>query len=248
MSGEPAPMTAARDEADSWVDRMLDVEVGPVAHGGHCVARHEGRVVFVRHTLPGERVRAVVTEDGGGSFCRADAVAVLREAPGRVEPVCPWAGPGGCGGCDFQHAAHDTQRGLKAAVVAEQLARLPFPTVAAVHGACMGGGTELILACRQRIAADDDSTRIALPEVMLGIHPGWGGTARLPRLIGATDALPVMLTGRTLSARRALALGVIDRVAPPAELLAEARALLRRPHARPLSQRAKAWATNLWPV
>lgn len=132
--------------------------------------------------------------------------------------------------------------------VFEQLARLPFPTVAAVHGACMGGGTELILACRQRIAAEDESTRIALPEVMLGIHPGWGGTARLPRLIGATDALPVMLTGRTLSARRALALGVIDRVAPPAELLAEARALLRRPHARPLGQRAKAWATNLWPV
>ncbi len=132
--------------------------------------------------------------------------------------------------------------------VFEQFARLPCPTVAAVHGACMGGGTELILACRQRIAADEESTRIALPEVMLGIHPGWGGTARLPRLIGATDALPIMLTGRTLSARRALTLGVIDRTAPPAELLAEARALLRRPHARPLSRRAKAWATNLWPV
>jgi 3-hydroxyacyl-CoA dehydrogenase/enoyl-CoA hydratase/3-hydroxybutyryl-CoA epimerase len=130
----------------------------------------------------------------------------------------------------------------------EQLARLPCPTVAAVHGACMGGGTELILACRQRIAADDDSTRIVLPEVMLGIHPGWGGTARLPRLIGATEALPIMLTGRPLSARRALALGVIDRTAPPADLLAEARALLRRPHARPLAQRAKAWATNWWPV
>ncbi|HET6431471.1 3-hydroxyacyl-CoA dehydrogenase NAD-binding domain-containing protein [Dyella sp.] len=130
----------------------------------------------------------------------------------------------------------------------EQLARLPCPTVAAVHGACMGGGTELILACRQRIAADDESTRIGLPEVMLGIHPGWGGTARLPRLIGATDALPIMLTGRALSARRALALGLVDRTAPAAELLAEARALLRRPHSRPLSQRAKAWATNLWPV
>jgi 3-hydroxyacyl-CoA dehydrogenase / enoyl-CoA hydratase / 3-hydroxybutyryl-CoA epimerase len=132
--------------------------------------------------------------------------------------------------------------------VFESLARLPCPTVAAVHGACMGGGTELILACRQRIAADDDKTKIGLPEVMLGIHPGWGGTARLPRLIGATEALPIMLTGRPLSARRALALGVIDRVAPPAELLAEARALLRRPHARPFAQRAKAWATNWWPV
>ncbi|MGN6281195.1 3-hydroxyacyl-CoA dehydrogenase NAD-binding domain-containing protein [Frateuria sp.] len=132
--------------------------------------------------------------------------------------------------------------------VFESLARLPFPTVAAVHGACMGGGTELVLACRQRIAADDEKTKIGLPEVMLGIHPGWGGTARLPRLIGATEALPIMLTGRPLSARRALALGVVDRVAPPPELLAEARALLRRPHARPFAQRAKAWATNWWPV
>jgi 3-hydroxyacyl-CoA dehydrogenase/enoyl-CoA hydratase/3-hydroxybutyryl-CoA epimerase len=132
--------------------------------------------------------------------------------------------------------------------VFEALARLPCPTVAAVHGACMGGGTELILACRQRIAADDDRTRIGLPEVMLGIHPGWGGTARLPRLIGAPDALPLMLTGKALSARRAAALGVVDRLAPPNELLAEARALLRRPHVRPVTQRLKAWATNTWPA
>lgn len=130
--------------------------------------------------------------------------------------------------------------------VFESLARLSCPTVAAIHGACMGGGTELILACRQRIAADDEKTRIGLPEVMLGIHPGWGGTARLPRLIGAADALPVMLTGKALSAKRALALGVVDRVAPPAELLAEARALLRRPYTRPFALRAKAWATNTW--
>jgi 3-hydroxyacyl-CoA dehydrogenase/enoyl-CoA hydratase/3-hydroxybutyryl-CoA epimerase len=130
--------------------------------------------------------------------------------------------------------------------VYEALARLPCPTVAAVHGACMGGGTELILACRQRIAADDEKTRIALPEVMLGIHPGWGGTARLPRLIGATEALPLMLTGRPLSAKRALALGVVDRVVRPDELLAEARVLLRRPHQRPIALRAKAWATNTW--
>ncbi|MDE2157089.1 MAG: enoyl-CoA hydratase/isomerase family protein, partial [Xanthomonadaceae bacterium] len=132
--------------------------------------------------------------------------------------------------------------------VFEALARLPCPTVAAVHGACMGGGTELMLACRQRIAADDDNTRIGLPEVMLGIHPGWGGTARLPRLIGAMQALPMMLTGRPLSAKRALALGVVDLLARPDELLAEARHLLRRPQARPLARRAKAWASNTWPA
>jgi 3-hydroxyacyl-CoA dehydrogenase/enoyl-CoA hydratase/3-hydroxybutyryl-CoA epimerase len=130
--------------------------------------------------------------------------------------------------------------------VYESLARLPCPTVAAIHGACMGGGTELILACSQRIAADDDKTRIGLPEVMLGIHPGWGGSARLPRLIGAPEALPVMLTGKALSARRAKSLGVVDRLARPDELLPEARALLRHPHARPFAQRATAWATNTW--
>jgi len=130
--------------------------------------------------------------------------------------------------------------------VYEALARLPCPTVAAVHGACMGGGTELILACRQRIAVDDDKTRIGLPEVMLGIHPGWGGSARLPRLIGATAAMPVILTGKALSARRALGLGVVDAVSRPQDLLAEARLMLRRPPARPFSRRAKAWASNTW--
>ncbi|GLQ97570.1 3-hydroxyacyl-CoA dehydrogenase NAD-binding domain-containing protein [Dyella mobilis] len=130
--------------------------------------------------------------------------------------------------------------------VFEALARLPCPTVAAVHGACMGGGTELMLACRQRIAADDDKTRIGLPEVQLGIHPGWGGSARLPRLIGAPEALPIMLTGRPLSARRAKNLGMVDRLARADELLAEARSLLRNPQTRPLAQRVTAWATNTW--
>jgi tRNA/tmRNA/rRNA uracil-C5-methylase (TrmA/RlmC/RlmD family) len=102
----------------------LDLDIGPVAHGGHCVARYEGRVVFVRHTLPGERVRARVTEDGGGSYVRADAVEILTAAPGRVTPPCPFAGPGRCGGCDFQHVTPEVQRALKATVVREQLQRL----------------------------------------------------------------------------------------------------------------------------
>lgn len=132
--------------------------------------------------------------------------------------------------------------------VFQSLSRLRCPTVAAIHGACMGGGTELALACRQRIAVDDEHTRIGLPEVMLGIHPGWGGTARLPRLIGATDALPIMLTGKPLSARKALALGVVDRTTSADALLEQAHKLLKHPHARPFARRAKAWATNLWPV
>ena len=98
--------------------------MGPVAHGGHCVARHEGRVVFVRHTLPGERVRVRVTEDRHPGFCRADAIEVLEASPARVERPCPYSGPGRCGGCDWQHVDPAEQRRLKAAVVREQLARL----------------------------------------------------------------------------------------------------------------------------
>ncbi|WP_326833797.1 class I SAM-dependent RNA methyltransferase [Amycolatopsis rhabdoformis] len=109
---------------ENWLGRVLELEIGPVAHGGHCVSRVDGRVVFVRHGLPGERVRAEVTEDKGGSFCRADAVEVLSASEHRVTPPCPVAAPGGCGGCDWQHADPAYQRSLKAAVVAEQLERL----------------------------------------------------------------------------------------------------------------------------
>jgi tRNA/tmRNA/rRNA uracil-C5-methylase (TrmA/RlmC/RlmD family) len=101
----------------------VDLDVGAVAHGGVCVARHEGRVVFVRHALPGERVRARITEERS-RYARADAVEVLAASPDRVVPPCPFAGPGRCGGCDWQHASLDAQRRLKAAVVREQLARL----------------------------------------------------------------------------------------------------------------------------
>ncbi|MGH3762096.1 class I SAM-dependent RNA methyltransferase [Actinophytocola sp.] len=113
----------------SWAGRRFTVVVGPIAHGGHCVARHEGRVVFVRHALPGEEVVVSVTEDRGGSFCRADAISVLSASSDRVTPPCPVARPGGCGGCDFQHAAPARQRSLKAAVVAEQMSRLAGETV-----------------------------------------------------------------------------------------------------------------------
>nr|WP_243407456.1 TRAM domain-containing protein [Frankia canadensis] len=102
---------------------LLDLEVGPVAHGGFCVARTGGRVVFVRHALPGERVRARVTDASHDRYWRADAVEILTAAPGRVEPPCPHAGPGACGGCDWQHADLATQRAGKAAVVAESLRR-----------------------------------------------------------------------------------------------------------------------------
>ena len=107
------------------VGDVVELDVGPIAHGGHCVARLDGRVVFVRHTLPGERVRARITEGADASrFLRADAVEVLTAADGRVPSRCEYAGPGGCGGCDFQHADLATQRSMLGDVVSEQLRRL----------------------------------------------------------------------------------------------------------------------------
>lgn len=113
-------------EKQSLVGEEYEVEVGPVAHGGHCIARTaEGRVLFVRHTLPGEKVVARVTEgDVDSRFLRADAVKVLEASKDRVEAPCPYAGPGKCGGCDWQHAKPGAQRRLKGEVVAEQLKRL----------------------------------------------------------------------------------------------------------------------------
>jgi tRNA/tmRNA/rRNA uracil-C5-methylase (TrmA/RlmC/RlmD family) len=117
-------VTTASDDT-SLTGARYEVEVGPVAHGGHCVARHEGRVLFVRHALPGERVVAEVTEGSSGSrFLRADAVEVLQASKDRVTPPCPFAGPGQCGGCDWQHATPGAQRKLKVQVLTEQLRRL----------------------------------------------------------------------------------------------------------------------------
>ena len=132
--------------------------------------------------------------------------------------------------------------------VLQSLARLRCTTVAAIHGHCMGGGTELALACRYRVASRDPSTRIGLPEVKLGIFPGWGGSARLPYLIGAPKALEFMLSGRAASAEHARSIGLVDAVTSPEMLIERARELILRPPTRPLQQRFVAWATNTWPA
>jgi tRNA/tmRNA/rRNA uracil-C5-methylase (TrmA/RlmC/RlmD family) len=107
------------------VGTRLRLEVERAAHGGHCVARHDGRVVFVRHTLPGETVDAVVTGHGAkGRFLRADAVEVVVASPERVEAPCAHARPGGCGGCDWQHASRGAQLAIKGEILREQLHRL----------------------------------------------------------------------------------------------------------------------------
>ncbi|HET7729244.1 MAG TPA: 3-hydroxyacyl-CoA dehydrogenase NAD-binding domain-containing protein, partial [Usitatibacter sp.] len=122
---------------------------------------------------------------------------------------------------------------------------LPFPTVALVHGFCMGGGTELALACRYRVMDDGPKTRMGLPEVLIGIVPGWGGAKRMPKLIGAANALDLMLTGRTVDARRAKSLGLVDAVTPRRHFEnAGRRMLLDKPRRRRLPLAA---AITNWP-
>ena len=122
----------------------------------------------------------------------------------------------------------------------DKLEALPFPTLALVNGFCMGGGVELALACRYRVAVDQPGTRFALPEVMLGILPGWGGVKRLPRLVGPTAALDMLLTGRAVDARRAKRLGLVDEAVPPRIQDNAARMMVLeapRPRRLPLVQR-----------
>ncbi|GAB4085903.1 TRAM domain-containing protein [Myceligenerans cantabricum] len=201
------------------VGEMLELEIGSVAHGGHCVARHEGRVVFVRHTLPGERVRARVTSTGS-RFWRADAVEILDASPDRVEPAWPAAGPGGVGGGELSQVALPVQRAWKAGVLADQLRRiarydgplLDGLTVEPVPGDDAAGG----LGYRTRIdlVADDDGR--------LGMH-----RFRSHDVV-ALDPLPAGMPLATAEvAALATAEGLFERRWPPGtrvELVAPAGA------------------------
>lgn len=157
---------------------ILELEVGPVAHGGSCVAHHDGKVVFVRHALPGEKVKAVVTGETK-HLLRADAVEILVPSAERVAAPCAFAGAGGCGGCDWQHAKPAYQRALKAQVVREQLQRLAGLDVEVDVEELPGGS----LGWRTRVhfAIDDDgraglrqhrSHQVVAVDRCLIAHPG----------------------------------------------------------------------------
>ena len=121
----------------------------------------------------------------------------------------------------------------KGQTVFDKLESLSCPTLSLINGFCLGGGLELALACDYRIALEHDKTRLGLPEVLLGIHPGFGGTMRLIRLLGPVQAIPLMLTGRTLNASRAWKTGLVDRVVPERQFLHSASALvLKKPEPR----------------
>ncbi len=140
------PVTTMAASAPGAGD-VLELTVGEVVHGGWCVSRQDdtGWVIFVRHALPGERVLATVTQ-ATARFARADATQILRASADRVPPPCRYARPGGCGGCDWQHASLPAQRALKAEVVRQQLSRIGGidreVEVIAVDGAGEGQGQQ----------------------------------------------------------------------------------------------------------
>ena len=123
-------------------------------------------------------------------------------------------------GADIDEFSNLNNAGSSLALVArgcklfDQLATASYPSLALIQGHCLGGGLELAMACRYRLAVDQPDTRLSLPEVRLGIFPGWGGIQRLPRLIGPAVALDMMLSGRAGNARRAAALGLVDATVP----------------------------------
>jgi len=115
-----------------------------------------------------------------------------------------------------------TSKAAEGQVVFNLIADMSVPVVCAINGICLGGGTELALACDFRIATDDPETKIGLPEVLLGIFPGFGGSQRLPRLIGIQSALDMILTGKNYGADKAMRIGLVDRIVPAENLLSEA--------------------------
>jgi len=130
---------------------------------------------------------------------------------------------------NFDGAKKHIQRGQ---FIFDKIEALKCPTVALINGFCMGGGYELALACKYRIADDGPKTRISLPEVQLGLHPAFGGTVRLPRLIGAPNAMDMMLTGKPYNARKAKKLGMIDYAVPTRQLIPAAKMTIMSPPKR----------------
>ena len=184
---------------------VLELETGSPAAGGGCVARApDGRVVFVRHSLPGERVRARVTATTT-SYLRADAVEVLDPSPDRVAPPCPHAGPGRCGGCDYQHVELGAQRRLKAFRVAEQLRRVAGVERPVEVEPVEGSADGLAWRSRVRVAVDRggavgfrrhrshqielvDSCPVATPQVAAtgALGASWPGAGELEIVTGAS--------------------------------------------------------------
>lgn len=144
---------------------------------------------------------------------------------------------------NHDQALRAIQRGQE---VFDRLAALPFPTVALIHGFCLGGGLEMALACRYRVARDDPGTRLGLPEVRLGIHPGFGGTVRLPPLVGARHAMDLMLSGRSVDGRAARRMGIVDHAVPERHMKSAASSLILDPPFPHRASKLQSLSNHAW--
>jgi 3-hydroxyacyl-CoA dehydrogenase/enoyl-CoA hydratase/3-hydroxybutyryl-CoA epimerase len=223
---ELGPFTPASDDADEQaagadggitVDQLrrkveaLSVPPGPWKNWR--LARDEDGIAWLLIDKQGSSANTlsedVVRELG-------DVLSVIENDPPKALVIRSAKRGGFIAGADVGEfrgsaAPNDIEARLKLAHdVVDRLDRLNVPTVAVIHGYCLGGGLEVALACDYRIATED--ARLGFPEVLLGLHPGLGGTVRLPRLINPIEAMTMMLTGRTLRARRAKSLGLVDAV------------------------------------
>ncbi|MDQ6894423.1 MAG: 3-hydroxyacyl-CoA dehydrogenase NAD-binding domain-containing protein [Acidobacteriota bacterium] len=215
--------------------------MSPEGAGAFDLALGDDGLAVLTFDLPGEKVNKFSRDS-----IRELAEVLLRlDREPRIRALLIRSGKPGVfiAGADIKEfvstpaaEARDSVRAVQA--LFEQLAHLPYPTVAAIDGVCLGGGTELALACDYRVMSDSKKSQIGLPEVRLGIFPAWGGCTRLPRLIGLQKALDLILTGKTLDARRAKKLGLVDAAIPasifPETALAFARSHIgqEKPHGR----------------
>ena len=188
----PTPTLDVDEKGIAWItfddpDRKVNVLSEQV------LTRFREHLVEVRNLAPRGRVRVVVLWSAKSGFIAGADIAAIEALEDPVQ---------GAEGARFG------QR------VFSSLNDLGVPTVAAIHGICLGGGVEMSLACSHRIASDSPATKMGLPEVLLGILPAWGGTTRLPRLVGAEAALDLMLSGRQVSSSSARRMGLVDKVVP----------------------------------
>src|SRR5262245_7799391 len=203
---------------------------------GVSLAVSEDGIARITFDTPGEKINKLTTL----SMERLDTLLTEVRANGKVRGlVFRSAKPGmfiaGADIAEIENVVDPVEgegKARRGQQVFQRIADLAVPTVAAIGGACVGGGFELALACDFRIASDAPRTDIGLPEVRLGILPGFGGTQRLPALIGIQAALDLILAGKTLDAKRALRAGLVDRVVPAVMLDEQAAKMLRQAAAR----------------
>jgi 3-hydroxyacyl-CoA dehydrogenase/enoyl-CoA hydratase/3-hydroxybutyryl-CoA epimerase len=201
---------------------MKEKSVKTIGQAGDAlkVERRADGVAIVRMDVPGEPVNTLKA-DFEETFARTFE-ALDRDPEVKAIVFASGKPDSFVAGADItmletaKTAAEAAALSRKGQLAMDRLAGFRIPVVAAIHGACLGGGLELALACHARVASDDKRTKLGLPEVQLGLLPGAGGTQRLPRLVGVATSLDLMLTGKQLDGRRALKMGLVDEVVPAA--------------------------------